>query len=89
MFASRFFSGASHFFTLSFYPVRLRSLDCGRPAKGCSPFDPRQGAPCTCPALPFTAKPGLCFSRNFAVETSVFVNNTLSFFPEKKLGGRY
>ena len=37
-----------------------------RPAKGCSPFDPRQGAPCTCPASPFMAKPGFCVQRGFA-----------------------
>ena len=29
-----------------------------RPAKGSAPFDPRQGSPCTCPAMP-----GLCFTR--------------------------
>ena len=39
-----------------------------RPAKGCAPFDPRQGSPCTCPSPPFVAAQGLCFSRNFAVE---------------------
>ena len=34
-----------------------------RPAKGSAPFDPRQGrSPCTCPAPPFLAKPGLCFT---------------------------
>ena len=37
-----------------------------RPAKGCSPFDPRQGSPCTCPAAPFMAKPGFCAQRGFA-----------------------
>ena len=39
-----------------------------RPAKGCAPFDPRQGSPCTCPAPPFTARPGLCFTRRLALE---------------------
>ena len=48
-----------------------RSSLWSRPAKGCSPFDPRQGAPCTCPAPPFTAKPGLCFTRRLAVEKSM------------------
>ena len=46
-----------------------RSSLLSRPAKGCSPFDPRQGrSPCTCPAPPFAAKPGLCFSRSLARE---------------------
>ena len=42
-----------------------------RPARGCAPLDPRQGAPCTCPSPPFTAAQGLCFTRNFAEETNV------------------
>ena len=46
-----------------------RSSLWSRPARGCAPLDPRQGSPCTCPASPFMVKPGLCFSRNFALET--------------------
>ena len=55
-FCGTFFAAPARFFTSAqvFAP--------SRPAKGCAPFDPRQGAPCTCPASPFMAKPGLCFT---------------------------
>jgi hypothetical protein len=59
-FCGTFFAAPARFFTSAqvFAP--------SRPAKGCSPFDPRQGAPCTCPASPFMAKPGFCAQRGFA-----------------------
>ena len=44
-----------------------------RPAKGSAPFDPRQGAPCTCPAPPFMAKPGLCFTYLLALENQMLI----------------
>ena len=48
-----------------------RSSAPSRPARGCAPLDPRQGAPCTCPASPFMAKPGLSFTHRLAVEKSM------------------
>ena len=49
------------------HPRVRRSSLWSRPARVCATHDPRQGSPCTCPAPP-EAKPGLCFSRNFADE---------------------
>ena len=58
--------------TFSAAPARLfiaaQVFAPSRPAKGCAPFDPRQGAPCTCPDPPFSADRGLCFSRQAAAE---------------------
>ena len=67
-FCGTFFAAPARFFTSAqvFAP--------SRPAKGSAPFDPRQGrGPCTCPASPFLAKPGFCFSRNFAEVTNVLL----------------
>ena len=57
------------------FPPPLRELFCprrssapSRPARGYSPLDPRQGAPCTCPDPPFTANRSLSFSHRSAVE---------------------
>ena len=45
-----------------------------RPARGCAPLDPRQGSPCTCPASPFMAKPGLCFTYPaYSRKTNCFI----------------
>ena len=46
MYETRFFSGASYFLTLSFYPMRLRSLDCGRLFSAKIAF---RDQPCTTP----------------------------------------
>ena len=62
-FAEPFSAAPARFFTSA--QVFTRS----RPVRGYALLNPRQGrGPCTCPASPFTAKPGLCFSRRLATE---------------------
>ena len=68
-FAEPFFAAPARFFTSAqvFAP--------SRPAKGSAPFDPRQGrGPCTCPASPFTAKPGLCFTCRLAAGKQAIID---------------
>jgi len=64
------------------FPPPLRELLCPRrfslrraPQGVAHPLIRGRAKPCTCPAPPFTAKPGLCFTRQFAAETPAFVNN--------------
>ena len=75
------------------FPPPLRELFCprrssapSRPARGCAPLDPRQGAPCTCPASPFMAKPGLSFTHQLAVEKSMLHPHWEQNVMEKEAG---
>ena len=58
--------------TFSAAPARpfraAQAIARSRPAKGCAPFDPRQGRrPCTCPDPPFLPSQGLCFPYRPAI----------------------
>ena len=79
-FCGTFFAAPARFFTSA------QVVAPSRPAKGSSPFDPRQGAPCTCPASPLMAKQGLCFKRSLAEEKS---RKSFLFFRETEKRNGY